>query len=138
MGIRYRNYAHYTLYRSCLPIYVIAIVRSLSFLFLDDFEGNAKVSVPIKSGSTVVELISDLTGAKESITKTNNRNLELKVIITQHQPQRLQYWRVAGNTFLFLVDFEGNANISVAIKSGPTVTETLSRISDDIERSGIL
>ena len=38
VGICYRNYAHYNLYKSCLLIYGIAIVRSLSFLFLDDFE----------------------------------------------------------------------------------------------------
>ena len=48
VGIRYRNYAQYTVYRSCLPIYGIAIV-----IFLDDFEGNANISVAIKSGSTV-------------------------------------------------------------------------------------
>ena len=54
VGTHYRNYYfRYTLYRSCLPIYEIAIVRSLSFLFLDDFEGNANISVAIKSGSTV-------------------------------------------------------------------------------------
>ena len=34
----YRSYAHYTLYRSCLPICRIVIVRSLSFWFLDEFE----------------------------------------------------------------------------------------------------
>ena len=34
--IRCRNYARYTLHRSCLPIYGIANARSLSFLFLDD------------------------------------------------------------------------------------------------------
>ena len=51
-GIINKNYAHYTLYRSCLPIYEIAIVRSLSFLFVD-FEERAKISVAIKSGSTV-------------------------------------------------------------------------------------
>ena len=44
-GIRYRNHTHYTLYRSFLPIYGITIVRSLSFLFLDDFEGNTNISV---------------------------------------------------------------------------------------------
>ena len=27
IGIRYRNYTHYTLHRSCLLIYDIAIVR---------------------------------------------------------------------------------------------------------------
>ena len=53
--IRYRNYAHYTLDRSFPPIYGIATVRSLSFLLLDDFEGNANISVAIKSGSTVSE-----------------------------------------------------------------------------------
>ena len=51
VGIPYRNYAHYTLYRSCLPIYGIAIVRLLSILFLDGFEGNANISVAIKFGS---------------------------------------------------------------------------------------
>ena len=54
LGIRYRNYAHYTLDRNCLLLYGIAIVRSISFLFLDDYEGNANISVAIKSGSTVV------------------------------------------------------------------------------------
>ena len=53
VGICYRNHAHYTLYRSCLPIYGLAIVRSLSFLFHVDFEGDANISVAIKSGSTV-------------------------------------------------------------------------------------
>ena len=52
--IRYIKYAHYTLYRSFLPIYVIAIIRSLSFSFVDDFEGNANISVAIKFSSTVV------------------------------------------------------------------------------------
>ena len=52
IGIRYRIYTHYTLYMSCLPIYGIAIIRLLSFWFLDDFEGNANISVTIKSGST--------------------------------------------------------------------------------------
>ena len=58
IGIRYRNYAHYTLYWSCLLIYGIAIIRSLSFLFLDGFEGNANISVAIKSGSTVAASLS--------------------------------------------------------------------------------
>ena len=53
VGIRYRNYTHYSLHRSCLLISRIAIVRSLSFLFLDDFEGNADISVAIKSGFRV-------------------------------------------------------------------------------------
>ena len=47
VGIRYRSDPHYTLYRSHLLIYGIAIVRLLSFLFLDDFEGNANISVNI-------------------------------------------------------------------------------------------
>ena len=34
-------------------MYGIAIVRSRSFLFPDDFDGNANNSVAIKSGSTV-------------------------------------------------------------------------------------
>ena len=54
IGVRYRNYTHYTLYRSCLPIHGVVIVRSLSFLFLDDFEGNTNISVAIKSGSTIL------------------------------------------------------------------------------------
>ena len=45
VGIRYR--------KSCLPIYGIAITRSQWFLFLDDFEGNANISVAIKTGSPV-------------------------------------------------------------------------------------
>ena len=53
VGTRYRNYTYYTLYRSCLSIYRIAVVRAPSFLFLDDFDGNANISVAIKSGSTV-------------------------------------------------------------------------------------
>ena len=53
IGIHYRNCTHYTLYRSCLPIYGIAIIQSLSYLFIDDFEENANISVAIESGSTV-------------------------------------------------------------------------------------
>ena len=53
IGICYKNYAHYTSYRSCLPNYGMVIVRSISFLFLDDFEGKANISVAIKFGSTV-------------------------------------------------------------------------------------
>ena len=60
IGIHYRNYAHCTVYRSCLPIYGIAIARSLTFLFLDDFEGNANISVAIKSVSTVVVVVLQL------------------------------------------------------------------------------
>ena len=54
--ICYRNDDHYTLCRSCLLIYGIAIIRSLPFLFLDDFEGNVNISVTIKSGSTVCKM----------------------------------------------------------------------------------
>ena len=53
VGIHHRNHAHYTLCRSCLPIYGIAIIRPPSFLFLDDFERNANISVAITSDSTV-------------------------------------------------------------------------------------
>ena len=53
VGIHHRSYTHYTLYRSCLPIDGIAIVRSVSFLFVDDIEGNTSISVATKSGSTV-------------------------------------------------------------------------------------
>ena len=53
IGNRYRNYIHYALDRSCMPIYGTVIIRSLAFLFLDDFEGNTNISVAFKSGSTV-------------------------------------------------------------------------------------
>ena len=35
------------------------IVRLLSFLFLDDFEGSANISVAIKSGSRVLRLVQE-------------------------------------------------------------------------------
>ena len=54
-GIRYRNYTYYTLYRSCLLIHGIAII--VLILFLDDCEGNANISVAIKSGSTAFEIV---------------------------------------------------------------------------------
>ena len=66
VGICYRNYAHYTLYRSCLPINGIAVVRLLSFLFLDDFEGNTNISVAIKSGSTVLSFTDHLFFGREN------------------------------------------------------------------------
>ena len=50
IGIRHRNYTHYTLYGSCLPFYG-SLVRSLSF---DDAEGNENISVAIKSGTTAI------------------------------------------------------------------------------------
>ena len=34
---------------------VFPFIGSLSLLFLDDFEGNANISVAIKSGSTVIK-----------------------------------------------------------------------------------
>ena len=51
VGICYINYAHYN--SLILPIYGIALVRLLSYLFLDDFEGNANISVTIKSSFMV-------------------------------------------------------------------------------------
>ena len=56
VGICYRTYTHYIMYRSCLPNYGIAIIQSLSFLFPDDFEGNANISVTIISSFTVFDL----------------------------------------------------------------------------------
>ena len=56
--MNYRNYTRCTLYRSCLLIHGIAII--VLFLFLDDFEGNANISVAIKSGSTRDLNYSDL------------------------------------------------------------------------------
>ena len=49
----YRNSIHYTLHRSCLLICERATVRSPSFRFLEEFEGNANISVAIKSNSIV-------------------------------------------------------------------------------------
>ena len=39
---------------------VFPFIGLLSFLFLDDFDGNAKISAAIKSGSTVVQLVYTL------------------------------------------------------------------------------
>ena len=36
---------------------VFPFMESLSFMFLDDFEGNANISVAIESGSTVQRLL---------------------------------------------------------------------------------
>ena len=41
----------------------IDIVRSLSFLFIDDFEGNANISIDIKSDFTVVEFLFGFVGS---------------------------------------------------------------------------
>ena len=79
VGIRYRNYAHYTLCRSCLPLNEIAITRSLSFLFLDGFEGNANISVAIKSCSTVFEFSAALYHLV-SLTKTSLFSSKLPAI----------------------------------------------------------
>ena len=70
VGVRYRNYTHFTLYRSCLPIYGIAIVRSLSFLFLGDFEGNTNISVAIKSGSKVCKIVHS---SPNNLAKSSDR-----------------------------------------------------------------
>ena len=56
IGICRRNYTHYTLYRSCLPFYRIAIVRSLLFLCLAHCHESANISVAIESGSTVSQI----------------------------------------------------------------------------------
>ena len=69
---RYRNYTH--VYRSCLLIYGIAIVRSLSFSFLDDFEGNPNISVAMKSRCTAIKNVAKKFGLK---------------IINQHQLLRV-------------------------------------------------
>ena len=61
IGFLYRKYVHYTLYGSCPPIYGIAIIRSLLFLFLAHFHENANICVAIKSGSTVVENPSEIS-----------------------------------------------------------------------------
>ena len=58
VGIHYRNYAHYNAYKSRLLINGVAIVRSQSLLFLDDFEGNVNISVAIKSSSAVLQKYS--------------------------------------------------------------------------------
>ena len=68
IGVRCRNYAHYTSYKSCIfNIWVaiagslspgryrrVAIAGSLSVLLFDDFERKPKLSVAITSGSTVL------------------------------------------------------------------------------------
>ena len=72
VGSRYRNCAHYTLYRSCLLIYGIAMVGLLSFLFLDDFEGNANFSVANKSCSTIASLHNNCeSNEEEAIDELN-------------------------------------------------------------------
>ena len=51
------EFRHYTLYGSCPPIYRIAIIRSLLFLFLARFHESANICVAIKSGSTVCSTV---------------------------------------------------------------------------------
>ena len=43
----------------------MAIIRLLSVLFLDEFVGNAKISVPMKSGSTVNRNCTAVTFASD-------------------------------------------------------------------------
>ena len=78
VGIHYRNYTHYTLYRSCLPIYGIDIIRSLSFWFLDYFEGNTNISVAIKPGSTVSMLVrqSSISAAQSTNHRAHMRPIQ--------------------------------------------------------------
>ena len=53
--IRYRNDTLIPYVGVVFPfIGLLSLSRSLSFLFLHDFEGTANISVAIKSGSTVV------------------------------------------------------------------------------------
>ena len=53
IGVPCRNYAHGTVHRSCILIYVMPIVRLLSFLFFNYFGQNTKICVAIESGFTV-------------------------------------------------------------------------------------
>ena len=53
--LRYRNYAHYSTYWSCLLICVcVGGGRSLSSWFLNEIEENANIYAAVKSGSTVL------------------------------------------------------------------------------------
>ena len=56
IGICNRNQTHHNLYRSYLPIYCTAIVRQLSYLSIDDFEGNANISVAMGPDSPVCRI----------------------------------------------------------------------------------
>ena len=69
----YENEAHYTLYRSCLPIFGITI-KSLSFLFLDEFEEHTNISVPFKSNSTVLAIVltSTISGTRRQHRHARN------------------------------------------------------------------
>mgnify|MGYP001791911330 CR=1 FL=1 len=70
VGIRCRNYAY-----RCLLVYGVAVVRSLSFLFINDFEGNAKIS--IRSGSAV------------HITEYVSKNKQQRILILVETVPRL-------------------------------------------------
>ena len=86
IGIIYRNYTHNTLYRSCLPIYGIAIIRSLSFLFLDDFEGNANISVAIKLVlQYIVSLFAELQKDREVMEKLEEIKRSRKLSQSKHE-----------------------------------------------------
>ena len=89
VGICHRSYTHYTLYKSCLPICGIVIIRLLSFLFFDDFEGNANISVAIKSCFTVA-LQRTLSSMLE-IEHRNKYNSHSHSLVPQ---QGMQYHRV--------------------------------------------
>lgn len=56
------DHVHHKLYRSCLPIF---IVKSPSFLFFDEFEEMANISVAIMSSSTVANFISKIRFTEE-------------------------------------------------------------------------
>ena len=50
------------------PFCVITTVRSLIFSFLDDFEGNAKISVSVKYGPTVKHTSQPMTAHQHRVT----------------------------------------------------------------------
>ena len=56
LSLDYTAYVHYTIHRSCLPIFRIAIIRSLAFLVLDELEENANISVTIQISQTAYSL----------------------------------------------------------------------------------
>ena len=61
-------------YMNFLPICGIAIVRSLLFRFLDNYEGNANISVPIRSSSTVYPASVFRSSASDSHTAEGDRH----------------------------------------------------------------
>ena len=70
---------------------VFPFMGSLPFLFLDDFEGNANISVTIKCSSTVVHITTTLFYscmkspdpfvAQEEVEKLNSINDQLEKIL---------------------------------------------------------